>query len=371
LPAPATAGRCFPARGRGMTLIRLPGLVDVHTHMRDPGHTHKEDWSTGTAAAVAGGFTAVLAMPNTDPPVVDAPSLDVVSAAARGGARIDYGLFAGATDSNAGTVAALAPRVAGLKMYLDHTFGDLRLGDLDAWWRHLESWPGDRPVAVHAERASLGAVILMARLLGRPVHICHVSRRDEILLIRRAKEAGVDVTCEVAPHHLILSEDDGVAMPGSGAVRPPLARTEDRDALWEHLEVVDCFATDHAPHALEEKAAGASPPGFPGLETALPLLLTAVHQGRLSLDDLVARLATNPRRIFGLGEQPDTWVEVEADHRWVVRAASLHTRCDWTPFEGMEVRGRVARVVVRGDDAYRDGDVLAVPGSGRDMRESA
>lgn len=351
-----------------MTVIRLPGLVDVHTHMRDPGHTHKEDWASGTASAIAGGFTAVLAMPNTDPPVVDAPSLSVASAAAGRGARIDYGLFAGATDDNAGEVAALAPRVAGLKMYLDDTFGDLRLGDLDAWWSHLESWPHHPPVAVHAEGASMGAVVLMASLLERPVHVCHVSRRHEILLIRRAKEDGIAVTCEVAPHHLTLIDDD--SRPGAvAAVRPPLAAADDRDALWEHLEAVDCFATDHAPHTGEERSGERPPPGFPGLETALPLLLTAVHEGRLSVDDIVARLDTNPRRIFGLAAQEDTWVEVDVDARGHVKAENLHTRCGWTPFEGMELFGRVERVVVRGEDGYRNGEVLAAPGSGRDLRE--
>ena len=118
--------------------LRLPGLIDVHTHMRDPGQTHKEDWSTGTAAALAGGFTTVLAMPNTSPPLTDARLLDDTLAAAGRGARCDYGQYAAATDDNAGTVAALAPRTVGLKMYLNATFGDLRLADRGTWVRHLE-----------------------------------------------------------------------------------------------------------------------------------------------------------------------------------------------------------------------------------------
>lgn len=354
-----------------MTTITLPGLVDVHTHMRDPGQTHKEDWSTGTAAALAGGFTTVLAMPNTDPPVVDAASLDAAHAAARAGARIDYGLFAGGTESNAAAVAALAPSVVGLKLYLDHTFGDLRLERLDTWLRHLEAWPRDRPVTVHAEGASLGAVMLMARLLERPVHACHVSRRDEIDLIRRAKEAGTPITCEVTPHHLVLTADDVAGPGGMAAVRPPLGRADDVAALWEHLEVIDCFATDHAPHTVAEKAAADPPPGFPGLETALPLLLGAVHDGRLELDDVVARLDENPRRIYGLPAQADTRVEVEVDDRWVARGADMKSRCGWTPFEGMEMRGRVRSVTLRGVEVFRGGEVLAGPGDGRAIEEEA
>jgi carbamoyl-phosphate synthase / aspartate carbamoyltransferase / dihydroorotase len=350
-----------------MTTLTLPGLVDVHTHMRDPGHTHKEDWSSGTAAALAGGFTAVLAMPNTDPPVVDAASLDVAADAAAAGARIDYALFAAGTAGNFADVRGIADRVVGLKLYLDATFGELQLPDLEAWWRHLEWWPETRPVAVHAEGPSLGSVVLMASLLDRPVHLCHVSRRDEILLVRHAKEAGIPVTCEVAPHHLVLTDDHLARLGSRGAVRPPLGRAEDRAALWEHIDVVDCFATDHAPHTLAEKSQVPSPPGFPGLETALPLLLHAVHDGRIDVDGLVRRLVDNPRRIFGLPEQPDTVVEVDVDRRWTVRGDELHTRCRWSPFEGMELRGRVRRVVLRGREAYRDGEVLADPGTGHDM----
>jgi dihydroorotase-like cyclic amidohydrolase len=354
-----------------VTTVTLPGLVDVHTHMRDPGQTHKEDWATGTAAALAGGFTAVLAMPNTTPPVVDAASLDEASAAARARARVDYGLFMGATESNDAVAAGLADRVVGLKMYLDHTFGDLRLDGFDAWLRHLEAWPQRRPVTVHAEGASLGAVVLMARLLDRPVHACHVARRDEIEIIRRAKDAGIPVTCEVAPHHLALTADSVADHGGRGAVRPPLASADDVAALWQHLEAIDCFATDHAPHTRDEKAASDPPPGFPGLETALPLLLGAVHDGRLGLDDLVSRFDANPRRIYGLAEQPDTRVEVDVDERWVVRGDALHSRCGWSPFEGMEMRGRVRRVHVRGIEVFRDGAVLAAPGSGRPIEEEA
>jgi carbamoyl-phosphate synthase/aspartate carbamoyltransferase/dihydroorotase len=154
-------------------------------------------------------------------------------------------------------------------------------------------------------------------------------------------------------------------------VRPRLAAAADRQALWDNLEVIDCFATDHAPHTLAEKDGENPPPGFPGLETLLPLLLTAVHQGRLSLDDLVARLHTNPRRIFHLPEQPQTWIEVDPDAAWNIRSSELYTRCAWTPFEGWQVRGRVRRVVLRGQTAFQDGQVLAPPGSGLDLRSPA
>jgi len=348
-----------------MPTIRIPGLIDPHVHLREPGGTHKEDFDSGTAAALAGGFTAVLAMPNTSPPLTDAPTLDLALAAARQKARCDYGLFLGAGGDNLEQVAALAGRCCGLKLYLDQTFGPLKLDGLDQVMQHLQRWPVRRPVAAHAEGRSLALVLLLAGLLDRPVHICHVSQAAEIRLIRLAKQRGFPVTCEVAPHHLFLAEGDLAG--GRAEVRPPLATTQDREALWENLAVIDCFATDHAPHTLAEKDGPNPPPGFPGLETALGLLLGAVRQGRMTMDDLLARCTTNPRRIFGLPEQPETWVEVDPDAAWKVQAAELHSRCGWTPFEGMSLQGRVRRVQLRGALAYDDGSVLAAPGYGRNL----
>ncbi len=353
-------------------MIRLPGLIDPHVHLREPGATHKEDWDSGTAAALAGGFTAVLAMPNTQPPVVDASSLELALDAARHKARCDYAQYLGAGPENLAALPTLAPRVAGLKMYLDQTFGPLRLDDMSLWMAHFAAWPRQFPIVAHAESRSLAAVILMAALFDRPVHLAHVSLREEILLIRAARERGIQVTCEVTPHHLFLTQEDIPALgAGRSEVRPRLATPADRAALWENLEVIDCFATDHAPHTLAEKDSPKPPPGFPGLETALPLLLTAVHEGRLTLEDLIARMVTNPRRIFNLPEQPETWVEVDPDAAWEIHANQTLTRCAWTPFEGWKVRGRVRRVVLRGREAYREGMVLAPPGSGMNLREGS
>ena len=349
--------------------MRLPGLIDLHVHLREPGATHKEDWDSGTAAALAGGFTTVLAMPNTAPPVIDDASLRQCQEAARARARCDYGIFVGATADNAAAAAQLAPRAAGLKLYLDNTYGPLKLEQMTLWIEQLAAWPVGAPVAAHAEGRTLGALLAVAALRGRSVHLCHVSLREEILLIRAAKERGWDVTCEVAPHHLLLCQDDLPRLgAGRGKVCPALATAADRDALWENLDVIDCFATDHAPHTLQEKDSDKAPPGYPGLEAALPLLLSAVAQGRLTEQDLVQRLYANPRRIFGLPEQPETYVEVDPDARHTLTAAGSQTRCGWTPYEGMPVQGKVRRVVLRGQEVFRDGEVLAQPGSGRDVR---
>ena len=169
-----------------------------------------------------------------------------------------------------------------------------------------------------------------------------------------------------------MTKDDipaiGQGHPGRGEVRPRLATREDADALWANLDIIDCFATDHAPHTLAEKDGDSPPPGFPGLETNLPLLLTAVSEGRLTINDQQSRMGNNPRKIFNLPEQPKTWVEVDERATYEMRASDLQSRCGWTPFEGWKVKGRVRKVVLRGKTAFGDGEVLVEPGYGRNVR---
>jgi dihydroorotase-like cyclic amidohydrolase len=343
--------------------VKLPGLFDPHVHMREPGATHKEDWDTGTAAALAGGFTQVLAMPNTHPPVINEVRLSETLALATAKARCDYGQYLGAGAENVQSAAAAAGRSAGLKLYLDQTYGPLRLDEMPLWMAHFRAWPQGRPIVAHAEGRTLAAAILMAALYDRPLHLAHVATREDILVVRAAKERGFKITCEVTPHHLFLTRADLAG--GRGAVRPRLGTAADAAALWDNLAVIDCFATDHAPHAAAEKDSDSPPPGFPGLETALPLFLTAVHQDRLTLEALVPRLSSTPRRIFGVPDQPETWLEVDSKARFEITADTMQTRAGWTPFEGLMCRGRLHRVVLRGQPVFEDGRVLAAPGSGR------
>jgi carbamoyl-phosphate synthase/aspartate carbamoyltransferase/dihydroorotase len=364
--------------------MRLPGLIDPHVHLREPGQTHKEDWDTGTSAALAGGVTLVLAMPNTKPPIFNNGSLEEALAAARLKARCDYAQFLGAGPENTDwdMRPGLPRQAAGLKMYLDSTFGQLRLDDMTLWQEHFLRWPKDLPIVTHSESRSMAAVILMAAIHDRPVHIAHISLKEEILLIKAAKAKGIKVTCDVCPQHLFLTKDDippspllpsplegGAGGEGRYSVRPKLATKEDVEALWANLDGIDCFATDHAPHTLAEKDGENPPPGFPGLETMLPLLLTAVNDGRLTMNDIITRMVTNPRRIFNLPEQPETWIEVDENARYELHASEMHSRCGWTPFEGWKVTGRVRKVVLRGKTAFEDGKLLAEPGYGRNVRE--
>uniref|UniRef100_A0A914Y2C3 Dihydroorotase n=1 Tax=Panagrolaimus superbus TaxID=310955 RepID=A0A914Y2C3_9BILA len=226
-----------------MALKRLPGLIDIHVHFREPGGEHKETWITGSKAAVAGGITIVCAMPNTSPALTDAESFELVEAKAAAGSLVDYALFIGATPDNAPISAELAKKVAGMKMYLNETFATLRIPNVTDWMKHFESFPTGRPIVCHAEKQTLAAVLAVAQLSQRHVHICHIATKEEIEIIRKAKDSGWNVTCEVCPHHLIFSEDD---LPENiKEVRPRLASPEDAKALWENLDYIDCFATDH------------------------------------------------------------------------------------------------------------------------------
>jgi dihydroorotase-like cyclic amidohydrolase len=360
-------------------MIKLPGLIDPHVHVREPGQIHKEDWDSATQAALAGGVTMILAMPNTKPPIFDESTLDIALDAAQQKARCDYAQFVGAGPDNAKVAASLADQAAGLKMYLDSTFGELRLDDMTLWMPHFQNYPKEYPIVLHSESRTMAAGILFAAIYDRPVHIAHISLKEEILLIKTAKERGINVTCEVCPHHLFLTRDDIPAIShghlGRGEVRPRLATQEDVDSLWTNMDVIDCFATDHAPHTLKEKDSENPPPGFPGLETLLPLLLTAVDDGRhraqrvLTVNDIFQKSVINPRKIFNLPEQPGTWIEVDENAEYEIKASEHFTRCGWTPFEGWKVKGKVRKVVLRGKTAFEDGKILVEPGYGVNVRK--
>jgi dihydroorotase-like cyclic amidohydrolase len=343
----------------------LPGLIDVHTHLRVPGGEHKEDFASGTAAALAGGITMLLAMPNTSPPLTTVERLQAAYRQGAAGVRCDVGLFAGASRDQIAELPALGEKAPALKIYLNDTFGPLRVEDLPTLMACFQRWPQHRPIAMHAEKQSVAVGIGLAAAYQRPVHFCHISRRQEIALISQAKKRGLPVTCEVTPHHLFLSEQDAARLGPLGDMRPLLGTPADIAALWAHLDdTIDCIATDHAPHTLEEKQSDTPPPGVAGLETSLPLMLTAVQEGRLGIERLVALMHSNPRRIFGLPSQPDTQVEIDMQPH-TISAEKMYSKCGWTPFEGKPVAGRVSRVILRGEVVFDQGRVTAVPGSGK------
>ena len=357
--------------------IRLPGLIDVHVHLREPGKSYKEDWASGTKAALAGGVTMIGVMPNTDPAITNTENQELIKKLATEKAHCDWGVFMGANSNNYDLWlphdSKQNPKITegafALKLYLNNTYGPLLLEDTQVWMKHIQNWPKNRPICCHAEGLTLAAVLHIAHLANRHIHVCHVSSKEEILLIKASKENGQNVTCEVAPHHLFLTCKNFDPDSPLKEVKPPLMESEDQQALWDNLDIIDCFATDHAPHTKEDKVK-CKCPGFPGLETAMPLLLTAVNQGRLTLQDIIDKYHTNPKKIFSLPDQEDTYIEIDLHRKYKIPDYLPYTKCGWTPFNGMEVQGAITRVVLRGKTVYVDGEILSTNGYGQDVRKN-
>jgi dihydroorotase (multifunctional complex type) len=374
----------------------FPGLVDVHVHLREPGGEAKEDLTSGTRAALAGGVTTVLAMPNTSPPITDRASLAAVIAEGSRKAVCDFGFFLGATPDNA-VEAAKAIDAVGLKMYMGSSTGSLLVDEFGDQYTHFKTYPAEWPLAVHAEdeiavgwfarqgqrRPPLCAALetaralVMAEHLHRRLHICHLSTLQELEMVRDAKKRGVAVTCEVAPHHLFLANNAEWRLGPLAKMNPPLRPQNDRDALWDQLAWIDAIASDHAPHTMQEKQIGMvdAPAGVPGLETTLPLMLTAASEGRLMLSDVVRLTSNRPAKIFGLARKGEIAPGYDADlvfvnpeARWTVKDGSLQTKCGWSPFAGWQMKGRVEQVYVRGHLAYANDQVLVKPGFGRAVK---
>ncbi len=340
----------------------LPGLIDVHTHLREPGATQKEDFQTGTKAALAGGYTAILDMPNNPTPTISLEALEEKIKLAEGRIYSDLGFNFGATPNNFQEFESVKTKAFGLKVYMNHTTGDLLMEDEEALNTVFKNWIQGKPIMVHAEGETLKKAISLAKKYNQKLHVCHISLNSEIEQIKQAKEEGMEISCEVSCHHLFLNDRDVQKLGSYGMMRPPLSSEEDRKALWDNIEYIDMIASDHAPHTKEEKN---NPDkvvnGVPGLETSLPLLLNAVNEGKISMERVIEMTSTNARRIFNVPEN-DSEVEVDMDEEYVITAENMFTKCGWTPFEGMKIKGKIKKVTLRGKVVFENGQVLSSSG---------
>lgn len=369
----------------------VPGFADVHVHLREPGFSYKETIASGTAAAARGGYTLVCPMPNLEP-VPDSPEhlakeLELIGAEAlvkvipygaitvgeRGGELVDYPALAGQvaafSDDGKGVQSEAVMREAMTRIKASgkgiaaHCEDEslLRGGYIhDGRYARIH---GHKGICSESEWGPIRRDIELVRQTGCPYHICHVSAKESLELVRQAKAEGLPVTCETGPHYLILCEDD-LQEDGRFKMNPPLRGREDKAALLAALKdgTIDAIATDHAPHSIEEKSKGlaGSAMGIVGLETAFPVLYTQlVKTGWLTLEELLALLTLKPRRIFGLpggeiriGEKADlTALDLSASYR--IDPDRFLSKGRATPFEGMEVFGETLLTIADGRIAWQ------------------
>jgi len=369
----------------------LPGLVDLHAHLREPGQEYKEDLASGGRAAVAGGFTSVACMANTEPPNDDPSVTDYILDRARQDSPARVHPVAAATRGLRGEVMTemAALREAGAVAFSDD--GNT-IADTGVMRRVLEySRMVGAPVIVHAEdRALVGEGVVnegpvstrlglpgnpaeaeeiqvardlaLARLTGARLHVAHVSTAGAVALIRSAREAGVQVTAEVTPHHLALTDEATSGYDTNTKMAPPLRDDRHRQAVRHALAegVIDAIATDHAPHAVHEKEVDftEAPPGVLGLETAVAVTLDLVREGHLTPVEWVRRLSSSPARILGVpggslrpGDPADL-VLVDPERRWVYDPSKGYSKSRNSPWAGRELCGRTVATLVGGRLVY-------------------
>jgi len=351
-----------------MSVIRIDGMVDPHVHLRDLAWAHKATFASETAAALAGGYWAVLDMPNTPPSTINRTALATKLEKIAATARCDWGVYLGASQAdNTAEFAGVLADVCGLKIFCNDTTGDLLVEDQDLRDRMVAAWTSSKPIAVHAEGETVLQILELVRKYRRHTHFLHISTAEEIGFLRAAKAEGLPISVGVCPHHLFLTEDDVPTLGAFGWMKPMLKTSRDVDALWEAVQagVVDVIESDHAPHTREEKLSAKPPYGVPGLETTLSLMLTATRDGRVTLEQVIAMVSTNPRRLWGLTCPPDTYALVDLDVAYAINPAHLHSACGWSPYAGLRVTGKVIETRIRGVRAYDGEQVLAAEGFGQ------
>ncbi|MFZ5730850.1 MAG: dihydroorotase [Pseudomonadota bacterium] len=397
----ASAGERFDAAG----LTVLPGVIDTQVHFREPGLEWKEDLETGSRGAVLGGVVAVFEMPNTEPTTTDADALADKLARAKGRMHCDHAFYVGGTHENAAFLGELErlPGCCGVKVFMGASTGTLLVQDdegVEQVLRHVNrratfhsedeyrladrrglARTGDwtsHPEVRDAQAAvqSTERLLRIARKLGKRIHVLHVTTADEVEILARHKDVA---TVEMTPQHLTLEGPEAYErLKGFAQMNPPIRDARHRAGLWRGLAagVTDVIGSDHAPHTREEKARPypASPSGMPGVQTLVPVMLTHVAEGRLTLERFVDLTSAGANRIFNLADKGRLARGYDADltivdlkaRRTITHAAQAN-RAGWTPFDGMEAKGWPVATIVRGRVVMREDEVIA-EGTGEPVR---
>lgn len=371
--------------------VILPGAIDVHVHFREPGQNFKEDWEHASRAAVSGGVTTVCDMPNNQPPIVSLKALVEKRALISGRSHVNYGIYIGYNGENIAEINA-AENIPGVKIYCAHSTGNMGVSNLEKAFAEIDpeklllfhaedeecmtvykkQFDGATDPAVHSKiRAPECAALMvqklcdLARKYQRRIHICHLSTEGELQIVAKNRDL---VTCEVAPHHLVLSEDDYGHFGNLIKVNPPIRSQKDVFAMWKGLKsgLIDLVATDHAPHTLGEKALPFSevPSGVPGVEMMLPILLNAVNDDALTINEVEKLCCTKPMEIFGIknkgrievGYDADL-VVVDMDLEKKFESKDVLSKCKWSPYAGGTYKGWPVMTFVQGKLVFDGGKI--------------
>jgi len=389
-------------------LLVLPGLIDVHVHLRDEGKAYKEDFYTGTAAAAAGGFTTVLDMPNNTPVTMSAENLKNRIEKAKAKALVNVGFYSEFPKNLEEVDRIIRAGAVAFKLFLSEQVGGLNIDDDNALAEAFKKVAARVPIAVHAEEKNMlkeaekklrekgcndieaflkahpekaeanavRRVLEIAKKTAAKVHFSHISTKKGLRMVYMAKKAGLPITCEATPHHLFLSTEDLKRVGTIALTMPPLRDKSQVDYLWKGLKrgMVDVVASDHAPHILEEKKSDSVwdvKVGIPGLETSLPLMLMAVNAEMLDLRDVVRLMAENPAKIFQLdgrgtiteGGKADL-VVVDLKRKYYIDASKFHSKAKYSPFNGKHVRGKPVKTFVGGQLVMDENEIVAEAGCG-------
>jgi len=393
--------------------IVLPGLIDSHVHLRDQNRAYREDFFTGTAAAAAGGFSLVIDMPNNKPVTMNVQSLRERMKLAEKRVLVNVAFYSAFPETMKEIRGIVKEGAIAFKLFLLEKVGGLNIDDDTAVLQAFkEVRKANVPVAVHAEdketfeirmkrirdenRNDIDAyleahssnveakavqrIIELAKKSKAHVHFCHISSAKSLSLIKKAKDAEANITCEVTPHHLLLTSKDLKHYKNLAISIPPVRTEGDMKALWNALNqgLVDTIGSDHAPHAIEEKEPGSVwkvKPGIAGLETTLPLMLTQVNRGRLTIAELVQLTSKRPAEIFHLNDRGTlskgchadlVVVDIKREHK--IDSSRFHSKAKFSPFDGWKVEGKPVKTFVKGLLVMDEGEIVAKPGTGQIIR---
>lgn len=349
----------------------LPGIIDVHTHMRDPGLTHKEDFTSGSKACARGGVTTFIDMPNTIPVTVTEKALMDKKDMMVGRSYVDYGFhFGGSKKDNSEEIKKVLDKVASTKIFLNMSTGDMLIEDEKVVENIFRE---SKIISVHAEEGMVEKAIEFCKKYDKELYLCHLSKASEIELLKQAKAEGVKVFGEVTPHHLFLNVDDVNETERSKMLlrmKPELKERSDNEALWKALAdgTLDSIGTDHAPHLIEEKLAKLTY-GVPSVENSLEMMLNGVKENRITFERLIEVMCKNPAKIFKIKNKGDIAVGYDGDLVIVdindnspIKDDKVITKANWTPFENCNRGGRVLTTILRGEIVYNKGNFNGIHG---------